>query len=331
MRFIGSLPDFQTATRFGDYLTALGIANDIEQGAQGFSVWIHNDDHIERSKSELTSFLTEPHAGRFTEASKAAQRVRDEQERREQSLQKNYIDYRTRFAGFGSKPIPLTIALVAISLLVAALTKLNAEPNEVAEWLSFGTLTSAQIGELTAKEITEKVRESFGLSRPPQRTFQLKPPGLENILHGQIWRLITPIFLHFGAMHLIFNMMWLVDLGAMIERKRGTLVLLLIVLATGVFANVAQFYWTGPYGGGMSGVVYGLFGYVWVKSKVEPQLGLQVGQQTIMLMLAWMVICMAGLIGNVGNAAHLIGLITGMVLAHAPKSWRKLRQNQRAA
>ena len=39
---------------------------------------------------------------------------------------------------------------------------------------------------------------------------------------------------------------------------------------------------------------------------------------------------MMGLIGNVGNAAHLMGLITGMVLAHAPYSMRKLRRKQRA-
>jgi len=171
---------------------------------------------------------------------------------------------------------------------------------------------------------------TIGRPRKHQRVFDLTPPGSEQILHGQVWRLITPIFLHYGPMHLLFNMMWLLDLGAMIERKRGMWIFLGIVLATGISANIAQFYWSGPYGGGMSGVVYGLFGYIWVKSKVEPQLGLQVGQQTIMLMLVWMVICMMGLMGNIGNAAHLFGLITGMVLAHAPYSMHKLRRrNQR--
>jgi hypothetical protein len=45
VRFIGSIPDAQLATRFGDYLIALGINNQVEQGSSGFAIWVHNDDH----------------------------------------------------------------------------------------------------------------------------------------------------------------------------------------------------------------------------------------------------------------------------------------------
>jgi GlpG protein len=330
MRFIGSLPDAQLANRFGDYLTALGIANSVEQGSSGFAIWIHNDDHVERAKTELTTYLKEPGAGRFAEASKAAQRVRDEQDRRQKSLQKNFVDVRTSWAGLKNRSMPLTIVLVAISLLVGALTRLNTQPNAVEDWLSFGTLTSAEQNQGIANSIGQKVRDTLGRPQAPVRTFELKPPGLHNILHGEVWRLITPIFLHYGVLHLVFNMMWLIDLGGMIERKRGTLALLGIVLATGILANIAQFYWSGPSFGGMSGVVYGLFGYVWIKSSIEPQSGVAIGKQTVSIMLAWLVMCMIGIIPHVANAAHLAGLITGMVLAHAPYSMRKLRRKQGA-
>src|SRR5262245_4311071 len=96
LRFIGSIQDGQLATRFSDYLVALGIANEVEQGSSGFAIWVHDDDYLERSKNELATFLSNPGGTQYAAASKAAQRVRDDQERREQSLRKNYIDYRTR-------------------------------------------------------------------------------------------------------------------------------------------------------------------------------------------------------------------------------------------
>lgn len=331
MRFIGSLPDPQQATRFGDYLTALGIANNIEPGDNGSSIWVHNDDHIERSKAELATYLNDPAASRFDEASKAAQRVRDEQQHREQSLRKNYVDVRTNWSGVSRRPMPLTIVLVAICSLVAALTRFGEQPKPVEEWLQFGTLTTSQQHEIIAKHFTQRVRESLGRAKAPVRKFDLKPPGLDDILRGQVWRLFTPMFIHYGLMHFAFNMIWLVDLGSAIERKRGSLRLAGIVLLTALLSNIAQFYWDGPYFGGMSGVVYGLFGYVWIKSIVEPQSGFTIGKQTVMIMLAWLVMCAVGIIPNVANAAHVVGLVTGMVLAHAPTSWRKLRHKVQVA
>src|SRR5207253_1391288 len=89
---------------------------------------------------------------------------------------------------------------------------------------------------------------------------------LPEIRHGQIWRLFTPMFIHFSPLHILFNMLWLRDLGSMIEGRQSSLHLLILVLVIAGCSNVAQCYvnMSGPIFGGMSGVVYGLLGYVWM-------------------------------------------------------------------
>ena len=80
---------------------------------------------------------------------------------------------------------------------------------------------------------------------------------------GQIWRLISPIFIHYSPLHLLFNLFWIYDLGLMIETRRGTWRLLAIVLICALASNFGEFFWEIPAlpgFGGMSGVVYGLFG-----------------------------------------------------------------------
>ena len=65
--------------------------------------------------------------------------------------------------------------------------------------------------------------------------------GLNDIEHGEIWRLVTPIFLHFGILHLVFNMMAFSALGTMIEIRRGSLRLAVMILVLAVASNVGQF------------------------------------------------------------------------------------------
>jgi GlpG protein len=137
--------------------------------------------------------------------------------------------------------------------------------------------------------------------------------GLPEIRHGALWRLITPIFLHYGWVHIIFNMLWLKDLGTVIERRLGPRLLLGLVLVIGAISNFAQYSVSGSGAGGMSGVIYGLFGYIWMKSRVDPSSGFSVSQQTVMTMLVWLVLCYTGLLGNIGNTAHLTGLLAGVL------------------
>src|SRR5439155_18692085 len=66
--------------------------------------------------------------------------------------------------------------------------------------------------------------------------------SLPDIRHGQLWRLFTPMFIHFTVLHILFNMMWLRDLGSMIEGRQSVWHLAVLVLVIAACSNAAQFY-----------------------------------------------------------------------------------------
>ena len=114
---------------------------------------------------------------------------------------------------------------------------------------------------------------------------------------------MTPIFLHFSLLaHPVQR--WAVTLeGTMIETCRGTFRLAVLVLVAAVLSNLGQhFYYMhqadpGRFHlfGGLSGVGYALFGYLWMKGQYEPEQGMILHPNTITMMLFWLVLCMTGL------------------------------------
>ena len=118
---------------------------------------------------------------------------------------------------------------------------------------------------------------------------------------------------------------------ALIETRRGSLRLLGLTLATAVCSNLAEYVYMVrfqhqfPLFLGMSGVGFGMFGYIWMKSRFDPTASIQIEGSLVFLFLAWLVLCMTGLIGHVANTAHAFGLLSGMAIGYAPVLWRKLR------
>jgi GlpG protein len=137
---------------------------------------------------------------------------------------------------------------------------------------------------------------------------------------GEYWRLVTPVFLHFGWLHIVFNSLWLWELGGKVERVMGHLNMIGLFLVIAAVSNACQFAFGGPgLFGGMSGVVYGLLGFSWVGPLLQPEWRIQPTPTLMLFMVGWLVVCMVGLVqvlgfGAIANAAHLGGLVCGAVL-----------------
>lgn len=149
-----------------------------------------------------------------------------------------------------------------------------------------------------------------------------EPVGLLQVLTDrQVWRWLTPIFLHFSVVHLVFNSVVTFDLGRRLEAQKGSAQFLLVVVIVGVASNLSQMLFnSNPFFGGLSGVGYGLLGYLLVMQRRFPAnpawrlpAGFAIGLIVFLVIFSTGVTEPFGL--HVANAAHWSGLIIGAAIA----------------
>jgi len=141
------------------------------------------------------------------------------------------------------------------------------------------------------------------------------------IAAGQVWRLVTPIFLHFDLLHLIFNGLWLAQLGPVVEESYGRSRYLLIILATGTlgFAASVLYRWgelqgVPVPGGGASGVVFGLIGVALAATLRQRSRKLPTDELRGSLVKGVLYGLIFSLLPGVDLMAHLGGGVTGVGL-----------------
>ena len=129
----------------------------------------------------------------------------------------------------------------------------------------------------------------------------------ETLTAGQVWRLISPDFLHFSWTHIIFNSVMLWFLGSQVEWFDGKARLLVLVVFASLVSNGLQYFVSGPLFGGLSGVVYGILGYCWLSQRRLPRF--QFPPALVAFAVVWMVIGFTPLpemlgLGRMANEAH---------------------------
>lgn len=297
MREIGTLPDAASAQRLADYLLTRSIATKVVAGKAGHTVWARREEQVDEARKEFAEFRANPDDPRYDEARAEARAIRKQEEREEAIHRKNS----RRISDVWSSPLwqraPVTFAFLALSTVVFfAMASVDGYV-WVRRWLMFSTLFIDQDGFVTDS-------------------------GLAEIRSGQLWRVLTPMFVHFGVIHFAFNMSWLINLGQRIEWVKGRWKLLAIIFVTGIASNIGQFASTGGNFGGMSGVVYGLFGYILTAAHYNGDSRFRLHSNAVLIMVGWLVLGFVTAdprtgvtwMGPIANTAHGVGFVSGLLM-----------------
>jgi membrane associated rhomboid family serine protease len=142
---------------------------------------------------------------------------------------------------------------------------------------------------------------------------------VDGVAQGQLWRLVTAGFLHYGMIHLLFNMWALFILGRETERLVGRWRFVAVYLLSGVGGALGEYLFGGEqsFAAGASGSVFGLFGalfFFFKRLNMDPR-GI--------VMIVVLNFALGLFIANISWLGHLGGLIvgalTGALLAYAPR------------
>ena len=271
---------------FSQYLGHQGVEHRISEEGRHQVLWVDTDQAATLVRSIYTTYLS----GQLLldDATPAA------------------VNLLPRFSATSLKQVPVTLLLILICLLLVPVTF----------GLGYGNGYDSGNGEWNSllRQLLFLPSEQSG-----SRLYFL--PLSQVLSSGEVWRFFTPMFLHFGWVHLVFNLLWVWEVGRRIERVNGSLLLILLVCLASLVANLSQFFMSGTaLFGGMSGVVFGLLGYSLVWSRLVPERATGLPPGIYIFMLVYLLVGVTGVmdlagLGKIANGAHLGGLIAGLVLA----------------
>ena len=287
MRLLTTVPNQAEAKILGDALYADGVATTIKETRDSsFAVWVQDEDLMEQARTFLTGF--DANSSQVSDMARKAREQRRQEAKADERLRVRTEKVRNQIeANQNMRMGTVTAGLMAICGVVFLLTGMG-EKMDVVRYFTFTPLVPVRNGFV------------FG--------------DVSAMWEGQPWRLFTPMFLHFGLMHIFFNLWWLKDLGTAIERVFSPRYLLIFVLVSAAFSHTLEYMVSGPTTfGGMSGVVYALFSFIWIRGRLDPSFPYRMPPQLATFMLIWLGLGFTGWVGPIANWVHTGGLIVGSV------------------
>jgi rhomboid protease GluP len=136
-------------------------------------------------------------------------------------------------------------------------------------------------------------------------------------LDGELWRLLTNVFLHFGILHLLLNMYALMYIGILLEPYLGKAKFLIAYLFTGVIASLTSIYWHPvTISAGASGAIFGMYG-VFLAMLTTNFISREARKPLLISIGVFVLFNLAnGVKAGIDNAAHIGGLLGGLVIGY---------------
>jgi GlpG protein len=289
LRHIGTLNNSQQAERLRWYLLSRSIEVKVEGiEANDCDIWVLKDQDRHEAKRILEEFVLNPQDERFARGESIARAQIQRAAVQVQATRKRQVKTARGLPHQGQAPV--TYALIGGSVLFYVL------------------------------HFFDKTGILFRLLLISQDTAAYRVGGawLPEVRQGEVWRLFTPAFIHTSFLHILFNLLWLYQLGRAIEGVLGTWRTWILVLLTGAVSNVVFYGLISPLFGGMSGVVYGMFYFMWAADRFYPRPVFYVDEGmirffTIFYVISWF-LSVVGL--NAANTIHSTGAVVGIALAY---------------
>jgi rhomboid protease GluP len=136
------------------------------------------------------------------------------------------------------------------------------------------------------------------------------------LYENQYYRLFTAMFVHFGAMHLLMNMMGLMIFGIRVERYYGRLRYICVYIISGLAGSLFSLFFTRGYAAGASGAVYGLTGAVLAYTLISKR-PMDALTSYTMIIFAGIGFAMGFSAPGVDNFGHIGGWLAGALAGAA--------------
>jgi GlpG protein len=334
-------------------------------------IWVYEEDQIERAEAYLEEFKNNPQDPKFArvefpEAPPVPPDHLAQPKKTEEEEKRSWKQHPRKI-----KKHPLTSLVIMVCVFLYMLTVMQEVQMVQADGelsLTLGFVPIAQklmfdypasnqkidqilqehslkgdktIPPAIQKEITAAQNIPTWQGVIPQLVYKLKKmvpptaidgPMFEKIREGEYWRLFTPVLLHGSILHILFNMAWVWILLPPIEARLPKWKILLLLLLLGVLPNLAQYFISGPYFLGFSGIVVGLVGFIWVRQKIAPWEGYPLQKVVVIFVIVYIaalfgleifsliqnVVSKQPLSANIANTAHIVGGLVGALLGSLP-------------
>lgn len=361
MRLIGSLSNSQEAFTFQKYCKSKGIDllvdNPSEKQGVKIQVWVINEDDTENAMALLEKFQENPESPEFYVLDQEDVEKILQPEDKEPEIKTARLPVLTWFW------VALSVLIYFMQLgqtndlvtkqgtmgLQAMLTPIEQSLffdvpdglDKLEAFLSENNIkTEADFKALSPelKQKWESLKEVsyfhgyLGLFEDEdyKKAFENESmPTFAKIKQGQLYRLVTPIFLHGSILHILFNMLWLFVLMKQIEMKIGAIRTLLLACVVAVISNLSQYLVSGPFFVGASGVVVGLAGFIWGRIRLYPWEGYLLSKTVVFFLMLYVLVLVLLSIGvfifnvsshkdltfGIANTAHVVGGLAGFMLS----------------